>query len=244
MKQQMNKYTKEDHKVWNLLFTRQIDNLKKIGSVHYLQTLLDMESVLNEHSIPNFDKINKWFTTTTAWKIVVVKGLIPVDEFFELLAQKKFCSSTWIRDMKSLDYLEEPDMFHDTFGHIPLLSNPTFSLFAQKIGQLGVQFKDNDKAVLALQRLYWFTIEFGLIIERGVPKVFGAGIISSYGETNKIVKLNCVIHPFNIDQILEKTFENDVMQEDYFSINNLEALNDSLYIVEQKLRRYELEIKE
>ena len=244
MKQEMNMYTQEDQKVWNLLFTRQFGNLKKIGSTHYLQSLMDMESVINEYSIPNFDKVNIWFATTTKWEIVVVKGLIPVDEFFALLAQKKFCSSTWIRDLKSLDYLEEPDMFHDTFGHIPLLSNPTFSLFAEKIGALGVQFKNNEKAVLALQRLYWFTIEFGLIMEKGAAKIFGAGIISSYGETNKIAMLNCNIHPFNIDQILGKSFENDVMQEDYFNIDNLEQLNESLYIVEQKLRHYELEFKE
>jgi hypothetical protein len=130
--------------------------------------------------------LDKWFENRTAWKIEVVPGLIPVDDFFELLAQKKFCSSTWLRKMEQLDYLEEPDMFHDIFGHIPLLSNALFSDFMQKFGKLGVAAKGDDEQILKLQRLYWFTIEFGMIGSDD-PKIYGAGICSSFGETNRSI---------------------------------------------------------
>jgi phenylalanine-4-hydroxylase len=96
-----------------------------------------MENVLNKDSLPNFQAINQWFTHSTGWEIQCVPGLIPVEEFFQLLAEKKFSSSTWLRSLEKLDYLEEPDMFHDTFGHVPLLSNPIFSEYILEFGKLG-----------------------------------------------------------------------------------------------------------
>ncbi len=235
MKQNMNSYTEEDKKVWNLLFNRQLENLKSKGAGDYLNSLKLMEPVLNGDAIPEFTVMNQWFESQTGWKIEVVPGLIPVEDFFELLAQKRFCSSTWLRSLKNLDYLEEPDMFHDTFGHIPLLANTVFSEFVYAFGKLGKEFIHDKEKLVQLQRLYWFTIEFGVIKENGVNKSYGAGIISSFGETNQIAEGLANFIPFDIETILNKPFRTDVMQEDYFVIDSLVQLYESLKEVRKLL---------
>lgn len=237
MIQNMNAYTAEDSKVWKLLFDRQSENLKIKGSKDYLDSLRLMQPVLNGNDIPEFKKMNIWFESNTGWKIEVVPGLIPVEEFFELLSQKRFCSSTWLRSMKNLDYLEEPDMFHDTFGHIPLLANPVFSEFVYEFGKLGKEFINDTEKLVQLQRLYWFTIEFGVIKENGKIKSYGAGIISSFGETNQIHNQEANFFPFDIKTILNKPFRTDLMQEDYFVIESLEQLYKSLEDVKQLLHK-------
>ena len=227
LKQEMDKYTSEDFEVWRLLFERQIENLKHKGSQHYITALNNMKEVLNRSIIPDFRALNGYFSQATGWSIQVVPGLIPVEDFFELLAQKKFCSSTWLRSKKNLDYLEEPDMFHDIFGHIPLLSNEVFSAFTHEFGKLGRAYINNEKALIQLQRLYWFTIEFGVILEEKV-KAYGAGIMSSFGETNRIANRACTFLAFDIEAILNKSFKTDVMQEEYFVIESLDQLYNSL----------------
>ncbi|GGD89804.1 phenylalanine 4-monooxygenase [Planktosalinus lacus] len=236
MQQKMNTYTVEDQKVWKLLFDRQSENLKIKGSKDYLESLSLMRSVLNGNDIPEFKKMNRWFESKTGWKIEVVPGLIPVEDFFELLSQKRFCSSTWLRSFENLDYLEEPDMFHDTFGHIPLLANPVFSEFVYEFGKLGKEFINDTEKLVQLQRLYWFTIEFGVIKESGMIKSYGAGIISSFGETNQIFNQEANFFPFDIETILNKPFRTDVMQEDYFVIESLEQLYASLEEVKKILQ--------
>ncbi len=227
----MNHYTETDRLVWKTLFERQSENLKTKGNSNYNTCLVNMKPVLHADEIPNFKQINKWFELQTGWQIEVVTGLIPVEEFFGLLAQKKFCSSTWLRSLAQLDYLEEPDMFHDIFGHIPLLSNPEFSAFAHEFGKIGQANQGNEKLMIQLQRLYWFTIEFGLIRENKQIKAYGAGIISSFGETNRVAKLNCHIFPFDLQEVFSKFFRTDVMQEDYFLIESFTELTKALEMV-------------
>lgn len=163
MKQQFENYTKEDFLVWKTLFERQEENLEDKSCKEYLDCLEAMGEVLNADAIPNFDELNNVLKSKTGWTVEVVPGLIPVDEFFVLLSQQKFCSSTWLRKMKQLDYLEEPDMFHDIFGHIPLFMDKQFADFAKKMGDLGVKYAHNEEILIQLQRIYWFTIEFGVV---------------------------------------------------------------------------------
>lgn len=196
-----------------------------------------MNAVLNGNEIPEFKKMNHWFKAQTGWRIEVVPGLIPVEDFFELLSQKRFCSSTWLRSLENLDYLEEPDMFHDTFGHIPLLANPVFSEFVFEFGKLGKKYIHDKEKLVQLQRLYWFTIEFGVIQENEIIKSYGAGIISSFGETNQIHNQEANFIPFDIETILNKPFRTDVMQEDYFVIDSLEQLYESLEEVRLLLQK-------
>ena len=233
MKQEFEKYSAEDFDVWKTLFSRQVDNLHDKACTEYLGALEDMKAVLKPERIPEFSQLNDWFETRTGWKMYCVPGLIPVDEFFELLAKKQFCSSTWLRSMDQLDYLEEPDMFHDVFGHIPLLSNSVFSEFIHEFGKLGVQNSTNEERVIQLQRLYWFTIEFGLINQHG-PKVYGAGIASSFGESISSLEPTTERVPFELDEVLETFFETDKIQTKYFVIDSLEQLYTA--IIELKAR--------
>jgi phenylalanine-4-hydroxylase len=195
--------------------------------------------VLNPHEIPDFKKINDWFESCTNWQIEVVKGLIPVENFFSLLADKKFSASTWLRNKNSLDYIEEPDMFHDVFGHIPLLSNPLFSSFAHEFGKLGRSFIGNTNAILALQRLYWFTIEFGLIKEDSI-KAYGAGIISSVGETENALALNTVHLNFDVEKVLSKEFRTDSIQTEYVVIDSFEQLFNAVLQINKTLTKRNL----
>jgi len=223
MKQEYSKYTSEDFKVWKMLFSRQMENLKSKSCKEYLESLTLMTAVLNENEIPKFDALNQLLHKTSGWSIEVVPGMIPVQDFFELLAQKKFCSSTWLRSLKQLDYLEEPDMFHDIFGHIPLFMNQEYANFAQKLGVLGAENKGNSKLITQLQRIYWFTIEFGLVKEDST-KIFGAGIISSFGESNFVYSKKPEIKPFNLEEIINTDFCNSEIQTQYFELKNLKEL--------------------
>lgn len=238
MKQIFENYTAEDHEVWKLLFERQAENLKDKACVEYLDALRDMSSVLNADSIPRFTEINEWFKGSTGWEIQCVPGLIPVGEFFDLLAQKKFCSSMWLRLKSQLDYLEEPDMFHDIFGHVPLLSRPTYSNFMHEFGKLGAAHKDNPEIQIYLQRLYWFTIEFGLMQED--CKIYGAGILSSFGESIECRQPHKIKHPFSIEDVILKPYDSEKIQNEYFMIDHFEALFESLKTITQKLNTHEL----
>lgn len=227
MIQDMEAYTSEDKTVWKTLFNRQVENLKGKVSEEYREALNSMSSVLNANAIPNIEAINEWFKQSTGWEIVIVPGLIPVEDFFQLLAEKKFCSSTWLRTMEQLDYLEEPDMFHDIFGHVPLFSNPVFSEFMQEFGKVGCTVIDDKEKVTELQRLYWFTIEFGMINQQN-PTIYGAGIISSFGESNRCIRPDIEKIPFKIEDVLQKSFHTDEVQDEYICIDSFEELFDSL----------------
>lgn len=239
MKQEFEKYTQEDKDVWKILFDRQIVNLQGKASDQYLNALDSMKEVLNADSMPNFEGINKWFQGSTGWEIYCVPGLIPVDEFFILLSEKKFPSSTWLRSMEKLDYLEEPDMFHDVFGHIPLLCNSIFSDFIHQFGKLGKRLIHEEEKLVMLQRLYWFTIEFGLIQEDNV-KIYGAGIMSSFGEAISAVQPGTKKKKFVLDEVLQMDFITTEMQSFYFVIESLEELFKSIVLLSKKWNQNEL----
>ncbi|UOB18168.1 phenylalanine 4-monooxygenase [Abyssalbus ytuae] len=222
-------YTKENLQVWRILFERQVENLKNKACVEYLESIDILSDVLNADEIVNFEKLDKKFNSLTGWSIEVVDGLIPVDEFFELLSRKKFPSSTWLRKKDQLDYLEEPDMFHDIFGHVPQLVQKDYSNFMQKFGEIGYKNKDNPEYVKQLQRLYWYTIEFGLLSENGKRKIYGAGIISSYKETNHIFETDIEVIPYNIKQIMDTEFIISDIQSHYFEIESYKQLYTSLF---------------
>ena len=233
MKQQFKQYKQEDFSVWKKLFERQVINLKDKSCIEYLEALSNMKTVLSAERVAEFSQLDDWFSNESGWRIQCVPGLIPVDEFFELLAEKKFCSSTWLRAMSQLDYLEEPDMFHDVFGHVPLLSNDVFSKFIHEFGMLGKENRMNEERLLQLQRLYWFTIEFGLIEQDG-PKVYGAGIASSFGESISSLEEGTLHVPFNLDEVLQTSFETDKLQDKYFVINSFEELYNSILTLKER----------
>lgn len=235
MKQHYDNYTPEDFEVWKILFDRQVDNLSDKAHANYYDCLHELSDVLHADKVPNFNELNSALKNKTGWTIEVVPGMIPVDEFFELLAQKKFCSSTWLRKKSQLDYLEEPDMFHDIFGHIPLLMDPEYAQFVENFAKLGKKHKGNEKMLFALQRLYWYTIEFGLIQSKDKAEIYGAGIISSFGESNHIYSDVVSIINFDLNWIVNHDFINSEIQSVYVEISSFKELYHSIEQFENKL---------
>lgn len=233
LKQDYAKYTEQDQAVWKLLYERQEDDLKRLATKDYLVAVEQLG--FTSQRIPRFEDINDYLASRTGWSIEVVPGLVEQHIFFKLLSEKKFPCSTWLRKMDELDYLEEPDMFHDVFGHIPVLSNEHFSAFTQEIGRLGYKYFDNPKAIELIGRIYWFTIEFGQIREDELLKIYGAGILSSHGETLYSVGQEPMHHAFDIQHIMETDFRIDVFQKEYFVIDSYKQLFESIPSIEERL---------
>ncbi len=232
MTQQYEKYTAEDQEVWRILFERQIRNLPHAASEEYLAGIKRINFTADR--IPNFEEVNQHLARYTGWQLHVVPGLLANKDFFELMKNKRFCATTWLRKMSQLDYLEEPDMFHDVFGHVPLLTNPDLCHFLEGLSLIALKYIDNELAIELVSRLYWYTVEFGLIKEKGNMRIYGAGILSSNGET--IYSLQSDIPkrvPYNVKEIINTPYIKDKYQEKYFVIDSYEQLYNSVSEVEQ-----------
>lgn len=239
LKQDYAAYTTEDFNVWKILFERQMPNLPKAACEAYLDGVEKVK--FNADEIANFENLNKILAETTGWEVQVVPGLIDDDLFFGLLNNKRFPSSTWLRKMEQLDYLEEPDMFHDAFAHMPLLTNPHYTGFLEDISGIALKHIKDPYAINLLSRIYWFTIEFGLIREKGELKIYGAGILSSAGETKFSLSDEPLHIPYDVRTILNQSYWKDKFQDRYFIIDSLEQLYGSLPEIEQVLEEMLLE---
>lgn len=226
LKQNYALYTIEDQLVWKTLFNRQMEQLHKLADEEYLEGLRKIG--FSGERIPDFIEVNNTLKTLTGWEIVVVPGIIDQPEFFTMLANKQFPSSTWLRKMSQLDYLSEPDMFHDAFGHIPLLTKPTFCDFYRELGKAGVKHINNPEVIKKLGRIYWFTVEFGLIQNSENIKIYGAGILSSIGETQYSLSETPQKKPFDIHEVMNTDFDNSKIQNLYFIIKTYEELLNSI----------------
>ncbi|TAH21229.1 MAG: phenylalanine 4-monooxygenase [Cytophagales bacterium] len=235
MRQDYANYTAEDHQVWQLLFDRQMMQLPSLASRAYLEGIAAIG--FTRERIPNYEETNKHLMNITGWSVEVVKGLIPNKEFFELLLTKRFPASTWLRKLAQLDYLEEPDMFHDTFGHIPMLTNHDFCGFLKELSRIALRFLDSEVGVEMIARLYWYTVEFGLIQDPEGLKIYGAGIISSSGESVYSLSDKPQKAPFDVLTIVNTPYIRDKFQEKYFVINSYRELYESLPILEKILEQ-------
>ena len=226
IKQIYSNYTPEDFRVWEKLYVKQFSLIKGKVSEAFLNglDLLDFTPL----KIPNFIDINNKLKKLTSWQIKTVSNIAEPVYFFSCLANKQFTSTCWLRSIKEIDYIEEPDMFHDVFGHIPLLSNQIYSDFFQELGVLSKEFLDDDFKIKQLQRLYWFTIEFGLIKNQDTFDIYGAGIISSKMEIKNVYSEKSIKKPFNLSEILKQDFRIDKVQDIYFVIDSFDQLLDSL----------------
>jgi phenylalanine-4-hydroxylase len=225
-KQVYSKYTPEDFRVWKTLFTRQMELLKPSVSETYLSALETVN--FNADKIPDFREVNNILMPITGWSLHVVPCISPQNIFFDFLSKKKFTATCWLRTMEQLDYIEEPDMFHDVFAHVPLLSNKAYCNFFKGISDIAIENRDNPKAIELLGRMYWFTIEFGLKKENNQLKIYGAGIISSAGETKHCLGTECRKSPFDVKTIMNTGFRTDILQDQYFVIDSFEQLYNSL----------------
>jgi phenylalanine-4-hydroxylase len=239
MTQEYEKYTAQDLLVWQLLFDQQMQQLPGLASPAYLEGI---EKVgFTRDRIPHFAEVNARLAQATGWRVEVVKGLIPNKEFFELLKNRQFPASTWLRKLDQLAYLEEPDMFHDVFGHVPLLSNQDFCDFLAGLSQVALRFIDSELAIELISRLYWYTVEFGLIQDQNGLKIYGAGILSSQGESVYCLGDQPQRVPFDVAQIVGTPYIKEKFQEKYFVVHSYRQLFDSLPELAQVIERHVIE---
>lgn len=231
--QHPDQYTEEDLKVWKLLYERQYKYLPKAASKVYLEGL---EAIgFSADQIPDFAEVDRRLGIMTGWSVQVVYGLIDDDLFFGLLNRRRFPASTWLRKMEALDYLQEPDMFHDAFAHLPLLTNSAYTAFLEDLAGLALRHIDSPFAIDLLSRIYWFTVEFGLIREDGELRVYGAGIISSAGETKFSLSDEPKHLDYNVSVILNTPYWKNKFQDRYFIIDSFEQLYDSIPEINRQL---------
>lgn len=233
LKQDYSAYTEEDFRVWKILFDRQYRNLPGAASTAFIEGLKTIGFTADK--VADFEDANKRLAETTGWGIQVVPGLIDDDLFFNLLYHKRFPASTWLRKMNELDYLQEPDMFHDAFAHLPLLTNDDYSGFLQDLAKIALKNLHNPLAIELLSRIYWFTIEFGLIKEDGQLRVYGAGILSSVGETRFCLSDEPYHLQYDVKTILTTPYWKNKFQDRYFIIENFKELYASIPEIEKKL---------
>jgi phenylalanine-4-hydroxylase len=227
MTQEYEKYTPEDFAVWKILFERQIAQLPGMATDEYLKGIKRVDFTADR--IPRFEEVSELLAKYTGWKLHVVPGLIPNKEFFELMKARNFCATTWLRRMDQLDYLEEPDMFHDVFGHVPLLTNAPLCDFLVNLSRIALRYIDSELAIELVSRIYWYTVEFGLIREAAGLRIYGAGILSSKGETWYSLHSDIPKRvPYTVRDVIDTPYIKDRFQEKYFVINSFEQLYDSV----------------
>ena len=216
-------YTAADHDTYRRLYERQCALLPSLASDAFIEALPSLG--VKDH-IPRFEEINDRLYRATRWEIVAVPGLIPEVPFFTLLANRKFPVTDWIRKPEEFDYIVEPDIFHDLFGHVPLLFNPVFADYVQRYGQGGLKAQGLGACEM-LSRLYWYTIEFGLIRQANGLRAYGAGILSSSGELPYAVQSPEPQRlPLQLQRTMRTRYKIDTYQQTYFVIDSFEQLFD------------------
>jgi phenylalanine-4-hydroxylase len=215
-------FSAAEHGVWDTLFARQAAMLPGRASEAFLRGIDVLR--LEKPGIPDFAELNVRLMAATGWQVVAVPGLVPDDVFFDHLANRRFVSGNFIRRADQLDYLQEPDVFHDVFGHVPMLADPVFADYMQAYGKGGLRSLGFG-ALHKLARLYWYTVEFGLVRENGALRIYGAGIVSSFGESifalddpspNRI--------GFDLERVMRTEYRIDDYQQNYFVIDSYDSL--------------------
>lgn len=215
-------YSQREHAVWDLLYARQTDMLKGRACDAFRKGVEHLR--ISEKGIPNFEELSERLGKRTGWRVVAVPGLVPDDVFFEHLANRRFVAGRFIRKPEQLDYLQEPDVFHDLFGHVPLLSDPVFADYMQAYGEGGLKALRLN-ALDKLARLYWYTVEFGLIAEAGELRLYGAGILSSFGESRFALEDSSPNRlGFDLMRVMRTHYRIDDYQQTYFVIDKFEDL--------------------
>ena len=215
-------YTPQEHAVWKTLFERQSKLLPGRACNEFVRGMQDLP--IGPDQIPNFEQLSETLSQRTGWQIVAVPGLVPDDVFFEHLAHRRFPAGHFIRKPHELDYLEEPDVFHDVFGHVPMLMNPAIADYIQAYGEGGLRAKRLG-VLEKLARVYWYTVEFGLVKQPDGLRVYGAGIASSATETVFSVEDDSPNRvAFDLERVMRTNYRIDDFQETYFVLDNLNDL--------------------
>ena len=214
-------WSAEDNAVWHDLVERQLKIIPGKACDEYMHGLELLN--LPQDRVPQLHEVNAVLERETGWQVAQVPALIPFDEFFRLLANKQFPVATFIRTREEFDYLQEPDIFHEIFGHCPLLTNPAFAHFTHKYGQLGLAATPKERVYLA--RLYWFTVEFGLLSTADGLRIYGGGILSSPGETEYAINSDTAERkPLKPLDALRTPYRIDIMQPIYYTTESTQQL--------------------
>ncbi|KVE30680.1 phenylalanine 4-monooxygenase [Burkholderia vietnamiensis] len=224
--QPLERYGQVDHAVWQQLYARQAALLRGRACDAFIVGLGKIR--LPADRVPSFADVNRQLKPATGWEIVAVPGLVPDRVFFAHLAHRRFPVTWWMRRPDQLDYLQEPDCFHDLFGHVPLLIEPVFADYMQAYGRTALAVADDDAALARLARLYWYTVEFGLIRDpRGTNglSIYGAGIVSSKGESLYSVESAAPNRlGFDLERVMRTKYRIDTFQKTYFVIDDFAQL--------------------
>lgn len=219
-------YTAENHEVWGIIFKKRMEQLAEFGSDVFLKGAEQIN--LSPNGVPDLRIVNGRLNELTGWSSHGVPGYLPAKSFFAFLAQRQFPTTITVRPKTSMDYLPEPDIVHDVFGHVPLHADPVFADFLQTYGKAALYTNDPDHTE-RLARLFWFTVEFGLIHEGGKTKLYGSGLISSEGEGHHALESDKVERrPFEMNRVCDTAFEIDHYQPILYVLDSFEQLRDAM----------------
>jgi len=218
-------FTADEHAMWDRLFARQSEMLPGRAADAFLRGIDVLR--LEKPGIPDYRELNARLMAATGWQVIAVPGLVPDEVFFDHLANRRFPAGNFIRTPQQLDYLQEPDVFHDVFGHVPMLADPVFADYMVAYGEGGLRSLKFD-ALKQLARLYWYTVEFGLIREAGGLRIYGAGIVSSFAESVFALDSDSPNRiGFDLARVMRTDYRIDDFQQNYFVIDSLDQLLDT-----------------
>lgn len=227
-------YTSEEHDVWGMLYRRRMAQLERNGSRLFLEGARTI--ALRPDRVPDLADVNARLDRITSWNAVPVTGFIPAADFFRCLSQRRFPTTIKVRPRAQLDYLPEPDIFHDVFGHVPLHADRGFANFLQRFGAVAARARTAEETT-QMARLFWFTVEFGLICEDGEVKVYGSGLISSHGDAANALGPQCDRRPFTLDAVIAQPFAIDHFQHVLFVVDGFDQLFDAVRAMELRMGR-------
>lgn len=219
-------YSNEDHEIWGTLFERQMSMLPGRASTAFLNGVDILGMTATE--LPSLRMLSRNMEKATGWKIARIPGLLHVDQFFDLISRRLFPSTDYIRGRDEIDYTPAPDCFHDIFGHMPMLTDPDFADFYQLFGKAGLKATEGANSV-KMERLHWFTVEFGLIRQASGTRIFGAGILSSKNEVEHALSEEVEVRPFDPEKIVEQDYDVWRLQDVLFAVESYEQLKEGFF---------------
>lgn len=227
-------YSETDHQIWSILIDKHYATRKEKASREYKLCLQKLKILQN--NIPDLQVVNHELLNHTGWKLHPVGGLVPEENFFKLLSNKMFPIVEFIRPIESLDYVDVPDLFHDLYAHVPLLSNLNYCKFLSGLSYISSEYDHNEYVISLLSRIYWYAIETGLILEDNKLKIYGAAVLSSHKEAENVYEESVDKFPFNISEIIDTPY-NYFLQTKYFVIDSFEELCNSLPEIRKEIEK-------
>jgi phenylalanine-4-hydroxylase len=225
IQQDYSAYTDEQHNVWAELLGRMLPELERHAAREYLDGF-EIIGLQRDH-LPSLASISARLSPRTGWTSTPVSGFLPAPVFFEMLASRLFPTTIWLRKRNSLEYTPEPDIFHDVFGHVPMHAHPVFADFLAHYGRVCSRVENAD-VLEKLGRLFWYTVEFGLIRERNGIKIYGSGLISSHGECRNVMEGHCAVHDFSLREVLNTPVKVDELHKLLFAVSSFDQIFEAM----------------